>query len=696
MAVRNTTFTPPNPVAFSDLRDRELSERKRLQGRRLLLETLPTKRPRTPEEDAELTEIVQKLATDDVVDPLFLAVRSQIAPTVGDHDEGLLPSQQWLQEVSAAASSQNPSDLSTSIAELVALAGLGVYDANQALANSLKALVPLPATNPAGFVKLLTTLSSAFDTAVLGFGNAGPVQKDLDKLAALIRKIQTETLKGAEAFGGELATAVSSGQLAGAEKLVDLLNLFITKGVRTPSFGLSPDEKLLAAVYGCLEADRVDPPADHSRSVVVQYDPDAERTRQVFGKALFSAQGEYRTNLKLFEAVLPFLIRLGAGTPIDVVDASEWARVVRALIQRGIAFDEVQMERRVDEALDIIQNVGADAPTSSIPIDLPDLDATDDFQIQADNIRALQPAYFAAMFEELKAFAVVDKLVELFQNGVLPVGRGEAGNGLFKYWKETAIRVSEAERRSFYARTLGVAGGDDGGMPNREFNDLLLRFVSSVSSFVRQNNVDDLLRTRIAGAISQQQVRKSARDLANNLSLHGYGMAYFMATELQKQVKDVIKLLSDPDIRQSYGARDMWQVIDQVAALELGGARNSLRYRTMAASGAIIMAWLANHARELSNNSFGAILDIDEIRNPSPRLNGAKPTTAPNDSDLLNACEQWLAVTGTQEDTVEDYAQHKESPMTTSRPIQIPSIARDLLDSAGVPAMSLGNGYNRR
>ena len=122
-------------------------------------------------------------------------------------------------------------------------------------------------------------------------------------------------------------------------------------------------------------------------------------------------------------------------------------------------------------------------------------------------------------------------------------------------------------------------------MPNREFNDLLLRFVSSVSSFVRQNNVDDLLRTRIAGAISQQQVRKSARDLANNLSLHGYGMAYFMATELQKQVKDVIKLLSDPDIRQSYGARDMWQVIDQVAALELGGARNSLRYRTMAASG---------------------------------------------------------------------------------------------------------------
>ena len=49
-------------------------------------------------------------------------------------------------------------------------------------------------------------------------------------------------------------------------------------------------------------------------------------------------------------------------------------------------------------------------------------------------------------------------------------------------------------------------------------------------------------------------------------------------------------------------------------------------------------------------------------------------------------------------DTVEDYSQHKESPTMPSRPIQIPSIAREMLESAGVPAMSLGvgNGYGRR
>jgi len=178
-----------------------------------------------------------------------------------------------------------------------------------------------------------------------------------------------------------------------------------------------------------------------------------------------------------------------------------------------------------------------------------------------------------------------------------------------------------------------------------------------------------------------------------NLSLHGYGMAYFVATDLQKQIKDVIKLLSDPDIKNAYGARDMWQVIDQVAALELGGAKNSVRYRTMAATGTIIMAWLAKNSRELSNSAFGPIIDMEEIRNPSPRPAGSKPTTDPTDFDLVNACDQWLAVTGTQDSDVESYAQPKEAPNMTSKPIQIPDIARETLESIGVPAMSYsGNG----
>ena len=69
------------------------------------------------------------------------------------------------------------------------------------------------------------------------------------------------------------------------------------------------------------------------------------------------------------------------------------------------------------------------------------------------------------------------------------------------------------------------------------------------------------------------EVRKAARDLAANLSLHGYGWANFMATELRQQIKDATELLSDKQIQSAFGARDMWQVIDQVAMQELGGFR---------------------------------------------------------------------------------------------------------------------------
>ncbi|WP_141684943.1 hypothetical protein [Burkholderia stabilis] len=484
-----------------------------------------------------------------------------------------------------------------------------------------------------------------------------------------------------------------------------------------------PDDGVqMAAVYGYLSADSVQPPAvlltEITPSQLAKMVPNAASPRglppilshltdpsrilgidtsdpvyRAFSEAYFKAMGEFNGCKALATLVFPILVTIGATNGSFEVDATEYAQVLRILIGRGIDEHEPQLTRKVNEALDAVQNVANGGPTSQISIDLPDLEASTNTEIIADNIRAMQPAYFSAMFEELKVFQVVDKLAELFQNGVLPIGRGKAGDYLYAYWKNTPNRISEAERRSFYARTLGVPGGDDGGSPNRDFNDLWLRFVSAVSSYVRQQRVDDLLRARIPNPVSQQLVRKSGRDIANNLSVHGYGMAYFIATELQQLIKDFIGLLSDPDILLSYGAKDMWGVIDQVATLELGGAKNSVKYRTMATSGAIVMAWLAKNTVKLGRSGYDVILDDNAIRFPVPRPAGVSAMVSPTDYDLVNACDQWLAVTGTEETRIDQYAQAHEAPMTTTRPIQIPSIARDLLDSVGVPAMSLGTGY---
>jgi len=205
--------------------------------------------------------------------------------------------------------------------------------------------------------------------------------------------------------------------------------------------------------------------------------------------------------------------------------------------------------------------------------------------------------------------------------------------------------------------------------------------------------VDNLLRSDIPLTISQEQVRKAGRDLAANLSLHTYGMAYSLATDVQAEVNEFIALLSDPEVKAAYGARDMWQLIDQVATLELGGARNSIRYRTMANSGAIIIRWLAKKAQVLAGSGLATVIDLSQIRNPPPR-NG-KATVNPTDSDLISACEQWLAVTGTSDMRVEEYSESIEGPNMTSAPVRIPAAARDLLASVGVQAGVHTNGNGR-
>jgi hypothetical protein len=414
-----------------------------------------------------------------------------------------------------------------------------------------------------------------------------------------------------------------------------------------------------------------------------------------FTREFFRAVGEARSYGPLADTVLALLGTEGdpdgAGGATPTVRCEEFAKVMRLLFEAKVGANEPQLRRRVNEMLDKVQNVGSEDRIADSSIDLPDLEDVFDQNIVAENVRVMGPMIVSAMFEELKVFQVVDRIVEQFQQGNLPIGPGEAGRMLYRYWREAPNRMSDQERRNFASITLGIPGGDPGGQVNREFNDLWIRFVSSVSSFVRQSEVDSLLRSGTPSPISHQQVRKAARDLASNLSLHGYGMAHYAAREVQSQVEFMIKLLSDAEIRGCYGARDMWQVVDQVATYDLGGAKTSSRYRTLASSGTIITAWLANNVRRI-HRSTGPLIKIDEVRNP-PIAGSHKATRNPNDADLVNACELWLADTATSDSEIERLAQEpRNTPTMTSKPIPIPAMAREMLDGLGDIGIGLGHG----
>jgi len=466
------------------------------------------------------------------------------------------------------------------------------------------------------------------------------------------------------------------------------LGLLITDAVAAPPVKVVPQ---LGTSTGTID------PANPKSGPKTLY-PDVDHFQWgTFTREFFRAVGEARGYGPLAEKVLALLglegdpDGLGGATP--TVRCEEFARVMRQLALAKVGANEPQLRRRVNEMLNTVQNVGSDDRIADLDIELPDLEEIQDENIVADNVRAMGPMIVSAMFEELKVFQVVDRIVEQFQHGLLPIGPGEAGKLLYQYWREAPNRISEQERRDFQAITLGIPGGDPAGMVNRDFNDLWIRFVSSVSSFIRQNEVDSLLRSGMPSPISHQQVRKAARDLASNLSLHGYGMAHYAAREVQDQVKRMIKLLQDPEIRGCYGARDMWQVIDQVATYDLGGARTGSRYRTLATCGTIITAWLADNVNRINRPDGGPLINIDIVRNP-PVASSHKATKHPNDYDLVNACELWLADTATSDSEIERLAQEpRNSPTMTSKPIPIPAMAREMLDDLGNIGIGLGHGY---
>jgi len=141
--------------------------------------------------------------------------------------------------------------------------------------------------------------------------------------------------------------------------------------------------------------------------------------------------------------------------------------------------------------------------------------------------------YAAFELEQIKVFTVADRVVELAQQGLLPVTRPNASRALSRYWQDRPNRLTEHERRSVYGQALGKGGDQQSPQVNRDFHDLWMRFVSTASEYSRQRSTTP---RKPAVKVSDAAVRKAGRDLAANLSLHGWGVGYFAASRLQQHI----------------------------------------------------------------------------------------------------------------------------------------------------------------
>ncbi|MCU7917140.1 MAG: hypothetical protein KZQ99_10020 [Candidatus Thiodiazotropha sp. (ex Dulcina madagascariensis)] len=362
------------------------------------------------------------------------------------------------------------------------------------------------------------------------------------------------------------------------------------------------------------------------------------------------------------------------GTQVTVtISAKQLADVTERLIRDNVNPNDPNIRLTIQSVIartisSASGSGGLDGNFSAFGISLPDLDAGTHVEIIPDNLHAVRVIYYCAQLEEMRLFATVDTVVEHATSGMLPISRGPGLDRIYRWIKRAPERINEFERRGLYARVLGLAQGSvDEPLPNREFSDLWFRFLASVSLKFRE------ITSSERSQVSDEQIHKAGRDLAVNISLHGYGITAPAAIEMQGVVQEMIDMLSDTEILRSYGVRDIWQLVDRVSALYLNGAANGVKFRTMAASGERIISWLARKAPILSSASALG-LGITTFDGRGNR----RPT---NDFfTLAELAERWLAVTG----TTDEMAERHTDPVDLDAQLTVPMLGQNTGFQAGI------------
>ena len=378
------------------------------------------------------------------------------------------------------------------------------------------------------------------------------------------------------------------------------------------------------------------------------------------------------TTIQVSAVYLPIATLIKTITGNDSQASQQLAFVAREVIAgaQSIPFGHPNFASAVRIALDHYVQTRATGDSLNLPPgSLPGgtQNAGGDSDLVSDNIRVMGLAYSLALLEKTLLLPVTDRLTTLFMNGMLPFGHDAAGKALDDYYWDTEDRFTESQRRSHYSRMLGMPGGEVSKeiAPNKDFEQLFLRLISSVSEFIRQREVDRMFNNpaRLL-SVTSEQVRTRAFEVGQNASLHSWGAGFHVTTRINRQLQLAIDILNQPQVLKTYAASNHWQVVERVAQQDFGGAPNWSKYSTMAQSSSTIFNLLAKYTSVLSaTNSARPFLS--ETPDNEGDI-GFNDTNA-----LLGAVQAWLAVNGVRDDQVKQYAQPSE---LTSSP-SLPSLA---------------------
>ncbi|MGZ9098158.1 MAG: hypothetical protein ACXW3O_00515 [Brevundimonas sp.] len=372
----------------------------------------------------------------------------------------------------------------------------------------------------------------------------------------------------------------------------------------------------------------------------------------------------------------------------------------KASRQPEVAADELAFNQLVDEGAQAYASGGGNGASLG-RIELPPLGdgGGSGSEWEPPNIITAGKIYVGLQLEQMGFFKSVDRTVDLFMAGLLPLPYDESSRLLDEQYWSRGDRLSPERRANLFSRVLGAPGGSNDGLvaPNAEFGPCLMRFVTSLHRVFTEV---DYLRPF---SDLQEYVRKAGRDLAANVSLYCWAGTHFEAERLAHQINDGLKILGLPSVKAAYGVTTPWQVIERVMQQEFGTMVNVGKQRTLADETRAILEIIAKYPMAWGD-SYGDLLTIDYGRTGAQFLNGGEAPAvrsgAINQADterLRRAAQYWLAVNGVKDQVVDEYSEPTDMMASPSLPyasgrddaagLNGAAAIRDMVGSGRMPSM---------
>jgi hypothetical protein len=223
-------------------------------------------------------------------------------------------------------------------------------------------------------------------------------------------------------------------------------------------------------------------------------------------------------------------------------------------------------------------------------------------------LQAVAPLYLASELEEARLVPAVEALAGLVVSGGLAADLGPTAPRLVAFWRGRYQRLAAQERQAIFAHLFGAGTGPTlaGRLgPNRDFEPLMIDLATALAQ----------LEAGPWGADPTQEVAvgMAAGRLADNLVLHGGGLATFAARDLLAAVQQAIDLLGQVPVQRAVAAQDVWGAVRSISRSFLGEDIDIASRVTRGKAGMLVLAWLAQVAPGLGETGHDLAASGDSV-----------------------------------------------------------------------------------